>query len=140
MNQSEPTRPSLTKQRCSSTKRLAKWTLAWVVSLAIATFGGLLLWTESPAITISFIVVNFVVGIGMLLANKHHLHSLDELQQKIQLNAMALCLGVGLIVGISYSTLHSTGIINHEAEISHLVIIMSFTYMFGIFLGNRKYQ
>ncbi|WP_192021621.1 hypothetical protein [Shewanella sp. WPAGA9] len=127
------------ERNANYTKKLAKWTAAWVVTLAIATFGPVLIW-QQEAITITAIVINFLVGIGMILANKHHLLSLDELQQKIQLNAMGLSLGVGLISGISYSTLSTTGVINSHAEISHLVIVMSLTYMVGIILGNRKYQ
>ncbi|WP_282167625.1 hypothetical protein [Shewanella japonica] len=127
------------ERNANYTKKLAKWTAAWVVTLAIATFGPVFFW-QQEAITITAIVINFLVGIGMILANKHHLLSLDELQQKIQLNAMGLSLGVGLISGISYSTLSTTGVINSHAEISHLVIVMSLTYMVGIILGNRKYQ
>ncbi|ARD23942.1 MULTISPECIES: hypothetical protein [Shewanella] len=127
------------ERNANYTKKLAKWTAAWVVTLAIATFGPVFIW-QQEAITITAIVINFLVGIGMILANKHHLLSLDELQQKIQLNAMGLSLGVGLISGISYSTLSTTGVINSHAEISHLVIVMSLTYMVGIILGNRKYQ
>ncbi|PMG80033.1 hypothetical protein BCU84_04650 [Shewanella sp. 10N.286.51.B7] len=127
-------------KKCNSinTIRLAKWTAAWVITLAITTFGPIFLWPENDIITVATIGGNFLVGIGMIWANKQHLASLDELQQKIQLNAMGLSLGVGLIVGISYSTLATTGIINAHAEISHLVIVMSLTYMVGIILGNRK--
>ena len=76
----------------------------------------------------------------MIMVNKQHLIDLDELQQKIQLNAMGLSLGIGLIVGISYSTIDTTGLISSHAEISHLIIVMALTYMIGIILGNRKYQ
>ncbi|WP_153916098.1 hypothetical protein [Shewanella sp. TC10] len=129
-------------KKCNSvnTIRLAKWTAAWVITLAITTFGPFFLWPENDIITVAAIGGNFLVGIGMIWANKQHLASLDELQQKIQLNAMALSLGVGLIVGISYSTLSTTGIINAHAEISHLIIVMSLTYSVGILLGNRKYR
>ncbi|WP_227006550.1 hypothetical protein [Shewanella donghaensis] len=129
-------------KQCNSvnTKRLAKWTAAWVITLAITTFGPVFIWSQNDIITSVAIAVNFLVGIGMIIANKQHLASLDELQQKIQLSAMGLSLGVGLIVGISYSTLDTTGLINAHAEISHLVIVMSLTYMVGILLGNRKYR
>ncbi|WP_434953036.1 hypothetical protein ACRWQL_08115 [Shewanella sp. HL-SH4] len=123
-----------------NTKRLAKWTAAWVLSLAFATFGAQFIWQQSQWITLTAIGVNFLIGIGMIIANKQHLADLDELQQKIQLNAMGLSLGMGLIIGISYSTLDTTGLIQAHAEISHLVIVMSLTYLIGIIMGNRKYQ
>ncbi|UCX06086.1 MULTISPECIES: hypothetical protein [Shewanella] len=123
-----------------NTKRLAKWTAAWVLSLALATFGAQFIWQQNQWMTATAIGLNFLIGIGMIIANKQHLADLDELQQKIQLNAMGLSLGMGLIIGISYSTLDTTGLIQAHAEISHLVIVMSLTYLMGIIMGNRKYQ
>ncbi|MGI2224235.1 hypothetical protein [Shewanella frigidimarina] len=122
-----------------NTTRLAKWTLAWVISMAVANFGPQFIW-QQDLITIMVIGTNFMMGIGMILANRRQLLGLDELQQKIQLNAMGLSLGVGLIVGLSYSNLDTTNLIAGHAEISHLVIIMGLTYLVGIILGHRKYQ
>jgi hypothetical protein len=47
---------------------------------------------------------------------------------------------VGLVVGLSYSNLDVTDIIDFDAEISHLVIVMGLTYGLGVMLGLRKYQ
>ena len=80
------------------------------------------------------------MGVGMIMANKRYLDGLDELQRKIQLEAMALCLGVGLVAGLGYSSLDVTNVIPVHAEISHLVMLMALTYLAGIFLGRRKYQ
>ncbi|MCL1066873.1 hypothetical protein L2735_08650 [Shewanella olleyana] len=139
MTHNEPEK-SWKANNCRDTKSLAKWTTAWVVTMAIANFGPKFIWQENELLTLLAIVVNLAVGVGMILANKRHLAGLDELQQRIQLNAMAGSLGVGLIVGLSYSNLDVTGLIGFDAEISHLVIIMALTYMVGILLGNRKYQ
>tara|TARA_R110002033_G_scaffold8677_20_gene29580 strand:+ start:99 stop:515 length:417 start_codon:yes stop_codon:yes gene_type:complete len=122
-----------------NTARLAKWTFAWVITMAIANFGPIYLW-QQQAITALAIGINFIIGIGMIMANRRQLLGLDELQQKIQLHAMGLSLGVGLIVGLSYSNLDTTNLISGHAEISHLVIIMSLSYLVGIILGHRKYQ
>ena len=86
------------------------------------------------------IATNFVIGIGMIVANERHLQGLDEMHQKFQLEAMALSLGVGLIVGLSYSNLDITNIIAFDAEISHLVILMGLTYGMGVAFGLRKYR
>jgi hypothetical protein len=80
------------------------------------------------------------IGAGMILANKRHLKGLDEMHQKIQLEAMALSLGVGLVVGLGYSNLDVTNLIATDAEISHLVILMALTYLGGVFAGMRKYR
>ena len=75
----------------------------------------------------------------MIVANKRHLKGLDEMHQKIQLEAMALSLGVGLVVGLSYSTLDVTDLIAFDAEISHLVILMGLTYGAGVAAGLKRY-
>jgi hypothetical protein len=123
-----------------NTARLGYWTLAWVVTMAVANFGPKFVWDSNEGLTILAIVVNLAIGVGMILANKRHLNGLDEMHQKIHLEAMALSLGVGLIVGLSYSNLDVNNIISSDAEISYLVIVMSLTYLVGIIAGNRKYR
>jgi len=121
------------------TMRLAWWTLAWVVSMAIATFGPKFLWGDNPAITITAIAFNLLLGFGMIWANKNHLRSLDEMHQKIHLEAMGITLGVGLVVGLAYSNLDVSNIISSDAEISNLVILMGLTYFASVLIGTRKY-
>jgi hypothetical protein len=123
-----------------NTKRLAVWTGAWLVTMAVAVFGPQLVWESNPTLTLLALAANLIVGAGMILANKTHLQGLDELQQRIQLEAMALALGVGLVVGLAYSTAGITNLIPFDAEISHVVMLLSVTYLVGIFIGRRKYQ
>ena len=122
------------------TIRLAYWTLAWLVSMALATFGPRYLWPEASVITVIAIGFNLVIGFGMIVANKNHLRSLDELQQKIQLEAMGITLGVGLVVGLAYSNLDVSNVIAADADISHLVVVMALTYLASIVIGTRKYR
>jgi len=120
--------------------RLGFWTGAWVVTLAVAVFGSLLVWSDSKVLTSIAILVNVAAGAGMIVANKNHLRGLDEMQQKIQLDAMALALGVALVAGLAYSTCDITNLIGFDAEFSHLVFLISFTYGVGIIFGRRNYQ
>ena len=62
-----------------NTLGLAAWTAAWVASLALAAFGPVALWNREPAPTLLAIAFNVLVGVGMLLANKRNLQSIDEL-------------------------------------------------------------
>ena len=123
-----------------NTVRLGVWTLAWLVTMAIAVFGPVLVWESATTPTVIAIIANLATGAGMIVANKNHLKALDEMQQKIQLEAMGLALGVGLVVGLAYSTMDITNLIEFDAEISHLVFVVSFTYLAGIRRGRRKYQ
>lgn len=74
------------------------------------------------------------------MGKKKWLKQLDELQLKIQLDAMALALGVGIVGGLSYSLLDITNLIPMDAEISVLVIAISLTYLAGSIIGTRRYE
>ena len=122
------------------TLNLAAWTGAWLASLAIATFGPLLVWNGVVPLTLAAIALNLAIGAGMIVANKRHLQGLDELHQKIQLEAMALTLGIGLIVGLAYSLLDVTNVVPFDAEISHLVTLMGVTYGITMAVARRRYR
>ncbi|MEM6513173.1 MAG: hypothetical protein AAF660_09180 [Pseudomonadota bacterium] len=122
------------------TRRLAVWTLAWLVTLALVAFGPVLLWDKNPLITGALIVLNLGIGSGMIIANIRFVAGLDDLQRQIQLEAMGIALGVGLIVGLSYSMLDITDLVAWNAEISHLVFVQGFTYLGAVLLASRRYQ
>ena len=123
-----------------NTVRLAYWTTAWVATMALATFGPRTIWDEDPLITALAILVNLAIGFGMIWANKLHLKGLDEMQQKVQLDAMGISLGVGLVLGLGYSTMDVTNLIAFDAEISHLVILMGLTYLAATVIGTWRYR
>ncbi|MDW5287566.1 hypothetical protein [Formosa sp. PL04] len=123
-----------------NTKTLAFWTLAWLLSMALATFGPKFIWEDNFTFTLIGVILNFLIGIGMIYANMKQLKGLDELQQKIQLEAMGIALGVGIVGGLSYSLLDTTNIISKDAQISFLVMGISITYLVATFIGNKKYK
>ncbi len=133
---------TLTSKNCATgrTKLLALWTILWVTSLAVVVFGNLYLWTGNNTITTILLIINLIIGVGMIIANIKHLESLDELQRKIHLEAMGLSLGIALILGISYSTMDVTNLINFDAEISHLVIVIGLSYFAGVVIGQYRYR
>ncbi|HEA30437.1 MAG TPA: hypothetical protein ENH91_10655 [Leeuwenhoekiella sp.] len=123
----------------TSKKHLALWALAWVATTALVTFGFQFLW-ESKIITVIAIVLSLAVGLGMVLANRKFINDGDELQRKIQLESMALTLGLSIIVGLAYSQLDTTNLIASDAEISSLVLFIGITYFVCILFNSRKYS
>ena len=121
-----------------NTQRLAVWTAAWVLTMALATFGPTFIWAENKLLTVIAIAVNLAVGAGMILANKRHLLGLDEMQQRVQLEAMGITLGVGLVAGLGYSLLDITDVIAVDAEIAFLIMLMGLTYLTALFTGLRR--
>lgn len=127
---------------CSAknTARLKYWAAAWVATTAIVAFGPKLVWDFAVFPTILGVFINLAVGFGMIVANKRYLQGLDEMHQKIFLDAGAFTLGVGLVCGISYEMLEDVKLISYEPEISHLIILMCLTMMVGMILGHRRYR
>ena len=123
-----------------STAKVAYWGLAWLLATAGATFGPELLWGYGTLITSIGIAIQLALGFGMIWAFKGVLLAMDELQRLIQLEAISLALGVGVVVGVSYELLEDIKLITFQPEISHLIILITLTYLFGLFLGNRHYR
>ena len=121
-----------------STKNLIIWTLAWTGTLAILTFASNQLW-DSLILTKTAFVINFAVGIGMIIANKNLINNFDELQRKIHIEAMAITLGLAVVVGISYEISFDFNIINSEPEAEYLIMFIGITYIVSVLINNRKY-
>jgi hypothetical protein len=140
MNKTKTDSSAWTTRNKENTIRLALWTAAWLVTTAIAAFGPKVLWDFSTVPTILGVLANVGVGFGMMGASKRHLQGQDELMQKIQLEAMAFAMGMGLVIGLSYELLEDIRLISFEPEISHLVILVCLTYMAAMVAGIRKYR
>ena len=138
-NAETKTNKAYSRGRVSEAK-VIYWCLAWVLATAGATFGPELLWGYGTMITSIGIAIQLALGFGMICAFKGVLLAMDELQRLIQLEALSLALGVGVVVGVSYELLEDIKLITFEPEISHLIMLMSLTYMFCLFLGNRHYR
>jgi len=123
-----------------NSKELKIWTLAWTLSMAIATFGPQFLWNEESIGTLLAIIVNLILGVRMILANRKFINSGDELQKKIQLESLGLTLGLAVIVGLSYSLLDQMNLISGNAEINILVLFIGITYLVTMTVNNRKYK
>lgn len=123
-----------------NTKKLAIWTMLWTSSMALATFGPKFIWDENVMLSVLAVIINALLGVGMILMNIKHINSLDDLQKKIQLDAMGIALGVGVVGGLSYTILDTTNLITQDAEISFLVIFISVTYLISLFIGQKRYK
>jgi hypothetical protein len=140
MNDSKTGTSDWAASNIRNTVRLRYWTIAWVLSSALAAFGPKLIWNFHAGLTILGVVITLAFGFGMIVANKRYVQGLDEMHRKIFLDAGALSLGVGLVCGLSYELLEDIKLITFEPEISHLVILMCLTFFTGLIMGHRKYQ
>ena len=76
----------------------------------------------------------------MILMNRKYINSLDEMQRKVHIEAMAISLGVGVVIGLSYSLLDQANVIGFDAEIADLVMLIGITYLIATFAGLNRYK
>ena len=119
--------------------RLVCWSFAWVGTMVLADKAELYEWHSSSEISILAIAVNAVIGVGLIRTFIRYLKGLDELQRKIQLDALALSVGVGLVSSFSYSLLETAQLIS-DAEISDITLIIILTYVAGTIIGQVRYR
>ena len=108
--------------------------------MALATFGPGFIWADQTSLTVIGILLNFGIGVKMILANRNLINSLDDLQKKIQLESLGLTLGLTVIFRLSFSLLDQKDIIPMDAVISVLVIFIGLVYWLALLINNRKYK
>ncbi len=96
-------------------------------------------WFTSVWMSILAIVVNAVVGLGLIVTFVRYLRELDELQRKIQLDSLALAFGVGLVGSVSYSLLETAKLLT-DPEISDIILLTIFTYVAGVIVGQVRFR
>jgi len=127
------------KEQKKQTKIMLAWCFAWVASLAFLSAGVNYLW-DSLLITKIGLLINLAIGIGMIIAHKNLFKTYDELQKKIQFEAMAITLGLAVVVGNTYEISFDFGVINSEPEFEYLIIFISFIYITSTIINSRKYK
>ena len=127
------------KKQKKPTKILLIWVLAWVVSTAVLSAGVNNLW-DSLLLTKIGLFINLTLGVGMIIANKNLFNYYDELQKKIHFEAMALTLGLTVVVGLVYEISFDFGVITSEPEFEYLVFFICFSYMSSIVINSLRYK
>ena len=131
---------SLTARLKMTTRRVFIWTLLWLISTALLAFGPKFIWDFEQTWSVLAIVLNLLLGLKMLLANKAHLNVLDEMQRKIHFNAMAVSLGITMITGTVYGLLEPAKILASTPNPSNLLFVMGFSYLIAIMVNNKAYS
>lgn len=140
MNQLKSLETSYQSRVRVSVVRLFRWCGAWAATCALLAFGPKFLWNRSLAFTLLATGLNICLGIGAVVANKNYLDELDDLQRRIQLNSLAITVGVAFIAGFPYSVMDSYRVIPFHADVSHLMVLMSLTYGVSNLYGTRRYR
>ena len=127
------------KGQLKYSKRVLIWTFTWLISFAILVLGPNQLW-EDTSITIIAALINFILIMAMLFANKNLFDSYDEFQKTVQLNSIALSLFLTVFIGLLFTGLYESGLLKLEPRVHHLVVFASLTYIFSSIFISKKYE
>ena len=128
------------KRQVQSNKRLALWTVLWMISMALATFGPQFWWEPDGAATWIALAANAALGIQLILANIIYLRGLDDMQRQIHLESMAIALGVAVVGGLFYALLDINKLVPGGVQIGFLVIAIGLSYLIALVIAQKRYQ
>ena len=115
------------------------WALAWVASLFLTSFLSDYEWYSSTIPTMIGLVIHAGIGLAMFFAYKRFLKELDEMERKIQLDALASSVGITVIGFSTYSILEKAGFLP-DLNPSNLIVLIALTYMVAVIIGRVRYQ
>jgi hypothetical protein len=129
----------LPERDIKNANQIMLWAFAWAATLVIISICSKYAWFSSALpITIAF-VLHTGIGIGMILAYKRFLRELDEMERKIQLDALALSAGATVVAFSSYSILEKAGILP-DLNPAYLIAFLALTYSAGLIIGRIRYR
>jgi hypothetical protein len=119
-------------------RRVVVWSLLWVSSWLAVHFAVSRGWVASELWALVANAVPAVLGLAVIAAYRRFLTEADELRRKIELDALAVAFGVGVVGGLVYWLLGRTGLVP-EPDVLILVTAMIFAQGVGVLLGQRRY-
>ena len=118
---------------------MVAWIFIWMASLTVSDKAALYGWWSAAWLTNLSIIVNVALGIGMLFKFMRMLRNMDDLQRKIQLDALSMALGISLVGCAAYSLMVTWGIILDE-EVSDIFMLMCVAYSVSVMIGVVRYR
>jgi hypothetical protein len=118
---------------------LVMWVFAWMAALTVADKAALYGWWSAEWLTMLAIAVHVAIGIGMIFKFMSMLRGMDDLQRKIQLEALSLSLGISMVGCAAYSLLVTWGYIVDE-EVTDIFMLMCVSYAASSLFGVWRYR
>lgn len=117
--------------------RTLGWLFVWMVSFLSVAFA---IRTEAlPAGLWTYLAIagSTALGLVTVLAYMRFIRQADELQRKIQLEALALGFAGGFVAQFAFSLIERVGIM--EVDIGDPFLVMCICFAVGLFVGARRY-
>ena len=127
----------LPTQDIKNANKVNLWVMLWAVSLVVPGLALAVFSFNNLVITLILAAINIICGLMMIRAYRHMLRTLDEMERKIQLDALALSVGVAMLTFSATSILQTADIL--PQLMAHVLLtIMAFSYSIGLVLGRLR--
>ncbi len=110
------------------------WMLTWLGVNAAIRFDYL----APGALALSLTMATSILGLVVLMAYVRFLRDTDELRRKIEVEALALAYGVGLVGLMTLFLIQRSGYLS-EMDLLAVALLMMFTYTIGQWRGRKYY-
>ena len=107
--------------------KLVAWIFVWMASLTVSDKAALYGWWEAEWITWLSIAINAVLGLWVVHSYRQMLKGMDDMQKKLQLEALSMAFGVSAVAACSYGLLVTWGYIQDE-EVSDIFFVMCVSF------------
>ena len=111
----------------------------WMATLTVSDKAHLYGWWSAAWITWGSIAINAAVGLWLVQYYRNWLKRMDDLQRKIQLEALSMAFGVTLVACCSYMLMVTWGFILDE-EVSDIFMVMMLSYSAALMLNVVRYR
>lgn len=118
--------------------RLTLWSFVWALSFVAVTLAAKKEWLPF-GVTLAGVIGTSLFGIVTVLAYRRFLHETDELRRKIEVEALCLAFGVGIVAGLTYWLLAVMGAVPAK-DFIWVFLVMIVTHPLGVLIGLRRYS
>jgi hypothetical protein len=136
-----------TAGRCDTTerdrrnqRRVVVWGLLWMGSWLAVQIAVRLEWLAIGFPATAAAVVSSLLSLGLFRAEWRFVVEADELRRKVELDALALAFGVGLVAGHVYWLVEQTTGWESATDLLEVLMLMLVTYSLGVIVGLRRYR
>jgi fluoride ion exporter CrcB/FEX len=114
------------------------WSFVWALSFVAVTLGIKKEWLPF-GMTLAGVIGTSLLGIAIVLAYRRFLQETDELRRKIEVEALCLAFGVGVVGGLTYWLLAVMGAVP-ATDFVYVFLVMIITHPVGVLIGRRRYS
>lgn len=118
--------------------RVMFWALVWGLSFIAVSLAIKKEWLPF-GMTLAGVLGTSLPGIMIVLAYRRYLQETDELRRKIEVEALSLAFGVGVVGGLTYWLLAVMGAVA-ATDFVYVFLVMILTHPVGVLIGRRRYS